>query len=103
MAKKKEAKLSLITNDGFGLYAGYVDAFDVKTKVAKVRECRHIARWYGRTGGITSLAAHGLCGPNASQSRIGAPAPGVSTLTGVKNVFEFSAEASASILAAKQE
>lgn len=44
-------------------YAGVVERFDPVTGVAKVRECRHVARWYGKTGGITSLAAHGLCGP----------------------------------------
>ena len=40
----------------------------------KAREVRHVARWYGKTGGITSLAAHGLCGPDAGNSRIGARA-----------------------------
>ncbi len=64
-------------------------------------EVRHIPRWYGKTGGITSLAVHGLCGPEADKSRIGAPAARA-TLSGIVNVFECTAEARASIEAAKQ-
>ena len=99
---KNEAKYCLLANKSYGLYAGLVESFDPLTGVAVIAECRHVARWYGRTGGITSLAAHGLCGLQAGESRIGAPAPGLSTLTGVVNVFPFSAEARATIEAAKQ-
>ena len=97
---KKKAKYAIIANKSYGLYAGIVESFDAASGVAVVKDCRHVARWYGKTGGITSLAAFGLCGPNASQSRIGAPAN--ATLTGIVNVFECSPEARASIEAAVQ-
>jgi hypothetical protein len=108
VSNKKTAKKSasrglfyaILANDRYGLYAGYVESFDAATRVAVVRDCRHVARWYGKTGGITSLAAHGLCGPNVSQSRIGAPTH--ATLTGIVNVFECSADAKSSIESAVQ-
>ena len=106
-AKKKTTKTyAIIANRSYGLYAGLVEKQTPQpdgTLHVDVRECRHVARWYGKTGGITSLAAHGLCGPNASQSRIGAPVPGVSTLTGIVNVFPMTAEARATVEAATQE
>ncbi len=94
-AKKKPERYAIIANKSYGLYAGIVESFDVKTGVAEVRECRHVARWYGKTGGITSLAVHGLCGPNASQSRIGSPTK--ATLTGIVNIFDCSPIARASL------
>jgi hypothetical protein len=102
--KKKNDTMSILANTGYGLYAGIVEKSTPHadgTLTVEVRDCRHIARWYGKTGGITSLAAFGLCGPSASQSRIGAPVR--ATLTGIRNVFECSTEARASIEAAKQE
>lgn len=94
--KAKQAELyAIIANKSYGLYAGIVEDFDAVNGIAEVRECRHVAQWYGRTGGITSLAAHGLCGPKAAESRIGAPVR--ATLTGVVNVFVCSAEARASL------
>ena len=102
--KKPEAKYCVITNKSYGIYVGLVDEVtaDVngETKTVKAREVRHVARWYGKTGGITSLAAHGLCGPNAGDSRIGAPVAAL--LSGIVNIFECSAEARASFEAAKQ-
>lgn len=62
---------SIIANKSYGLYCGTVESFDAVTGVAVVSDCRHVARWYGKTGGITSLAAYGLCGPEADKSRIG--------------------------------
>ena len=91
---------AILANDRYGLYAGIVDSFDPKTRVAKVSACRHVARWFGKTGGITSLAAHGICGPNVNESRIGAPVS--ATLTGVVNVFECSVASRASIEATVQ-
>lgn len=103
MPKKPAGKqFSIIANKNYGLYAGIVESFDTATGVAIVSDCRHVARWYGKTGGITSLAAHGLCGASAGDSRIGAPAPGLSTLTGIVNIFPCSAEARATIEGAKQ-
>ena len=101
MAKKNEAKFCIIANQSYGLYAGLVQSFDPVTKVVEATEVRHVARWYGKTGGITSLAAHGICGSQAADSRIGAAAK-TATLSGIVNVFECSAEARASIEAAKQ-
>jgi len=104
MAKAKQAALqyAILCNERYGIYAGLVESYDPVTRVAVVRECRHVARWYGKTGGITSLAAHGLCGPEAEKSRIGAPTVGASTLTGIVNVFPCSTEARATLESAKQ-
>lgn len=104
-AAKSAPKFCLIANKSYGLYAGFVESFNPGTGsgdgVVEATEVRHIARWYGKTGGITSLAAHGLCGPQAGDSRIGAPVK-TATLSGIVNVFECSTEARASIEAAKQ-
>lgn len=102
---KTEAKYCIIANRSYGLYAGVVVADEPQsdgTRMVTVRECRHVAHWRGKTGGITSLAVYGLCGPEAGQSRIGAPVPGESKLSGVVNTFECTAEARATIEAAKQ-
>ena len=86
-ASKKTERYAIVANEKYGLYCGIVESFDPITRVAVVRECRHVCRWFGRTGGITSLAVHGLCGPRAGESRVGAPSP-VATLTGIVNVIE---------------
>lgn len=102
MSKKaKAAAYSIIANQSYGLYAGFVQSFDPATKVVEATEVRHIAYWFGKTGGITSLAVHGLCGPKAAESRIGAPAP-KATLSGIVNIFECTPEAQATIAAAQQ-
>jgi hypothetical protein len=101
MAKQKSAPYAILANKSYGLYAGVVEQFDPATGVAEVAQCRHVARWYGKTGGITSLAAHGLCGSEAKNSRIGAPSAHA-TLTGIVNVFQCSAEARATLEAATQ-
>ena len=98
--KKQPKKFVILCNKSYGIYCGVLVSFDTKEGTAVVEECRHVARWYGKTGGITSLAAHGLCGPSASESRIGAPV--AATLTGIVNVFECSPEAAASLRAAVQ-
>lgn len=97
---KKKPRYAIIANKSYGLYAGVVLSFDAKTGVAEVDGCRHVARWYGKTGGVTSLAAHGLCGPNAGDSRIGAPVR--ATLTGVVNIFDCTDAARASLESAVQ-
>lgn len=101
--KTKRGQYAVIGNERYGLYVGYVESFDTRRRVALVRECRHVARWYGKTGGITSLAAHGLCGPDAGKSRIGAPAAGLATLTGVVNVFPCTEAARLTFEAAVQQ
>ena len=99
--KKKPEVYAVIANQSYGLYVGVVDSFDTEKKVVEAREVRHVARWYGKTGGITSLAVHGLCGPQVGDSRIGAPVARA-TLAGVVNVFEATPEARATFEAAKQ-
>lgn len=101
--RKSRPQYAILANQSYGLYAGVVESFDPITRVAVVRECRHVARWYGQTGGITSLAARGLCGPNAAKSRIGAPTPEPATLTGIVNVFPCSPEAQRSLESAPQQ
>ena len=100
-AQKADERYAILANKSYGLYAGIIDSFDPVTGVAEVRECRHVCRWYGKTGGITSLAAHGLCGRQSSDSRIGAPVTRA-TLAGIVNVFDCSPEARTSIESAKQ-
>lgn len=99
-AAKKKAIKAIFGSEKYSLYFGELVSFDPVTRVAVVRECRHVCHWEGATGGITSLAAHGICGPNASKSRIGAPAPGESILTGIVNVFPCSGPSAESIEAA---
>lgn len=96
--QKKKLQKSILANKSYGLYYGEVVNFNAREGVAVVKNCRHVCRWFGRTGGITSLAAHGLCGSRASESRIGAPCD--ATLTGIVNVFTCSPEASATLDAA---
>jgi len=98
---KKTERYAILANKSYGLYAGIVESFDTATGVATVRECRHVAQWYGKKGGITSLAAFGLCGPRVAESRIGAPVG--ATLTGIVNVFDCSPESRASIESAGQK
>lgn len=100
-AKKKPERYAIIANKSYGLYVGIVESFDAETGIVEAREVRHVARWYGKTGGITSLAVHGLCGSQASESRIGAPAPRA-TLSGIVNVIDCTAEARATFEAAAQ-
>lgn len=85
----------IVGNQSYGLYFGETDATDseiAETKSVRLENCRHICHWRGKTGGITSLAAFGPCGPNVRQSRIGAPAPS-SLLMGIVNVIDCSDEA----------
>jgi hypothetical protein len=96
MAIKKNPKQksynAIIGNESYGLYYGKVVEYDPKTETAIVENCRHVCRWFGKTGGITSLAVHGLCGPKASESRVGAPCPR-SILAGVVAVHMTTSEA----------
>ena len=84
----------LIGNERYGLYIGYVSATDaeiVATKHVRVARCRHVCRWFGRSGGITSLAAFGPCGPRVEESLVGAECDAL--LTGVVAVYELTEEA----------
>lgn len=101
-AKKKSGeRMAIIGNEGYGLYYGRVIATDeeiMKSKSVRVYECRHIRYWYGKPGGITSLAAFGPCGPRVAENRIGAPCPST-LITEVKAVHECSPEAVAAFAA----
>ena len=95
----------LVGNSGGGLYIGDTDQCDeeiIATKAIRLHNCRHVARWYGRTGGITSLAQHGPCGPRVGESRVGAPCPSA-LITGVVNVFNLSPEAARNFAAIEAE
>jgi hypothetical protein len=74
-AKKKWV---IVGNGDWGLYFGYIkctDAEALKKRSVRLYECRQIAEWHGKNGGITSLAAFGPCGPDVSSNLIGAPCP----------------------------
>ena len=92
---RNKKRFVIVGNQSYGLYCGETEATDreiAETKSVRLDNCRHICHWRGKTGGITSLAAHGPCGPNVKQSRIGAPAPSA-LLTGVVNVLDCTEEA----------
>ena len=93
-AVKKTAPYAIVTADGYGLYCGYVESHDTDKRVAVLREARSIRYWYGRHGGTSSLAAHGICGPRAAESRVGSPCARL-VITGALNTYECSAEARA--------
>jgi len=77
MSKAKSRGRWVIVGSGdWGLWYGRILATDAevtKTKSVRLYDARSVRYWYGRKGGITSLAAYGLCGPRVSESRIGAP------------------------------
>ncbi len=96
IAKPKKSILRhvLVGNQSYGLYIGQTDATDadvIASKAVRLVDCRHVCRWYGKTGGITSLAAFGPCGSQAKDSRIGAPCNAL--VTGVVNVLDLTDEA----------
>lgn len=64
----------------------------------RLHDARSIRYWYGRKGGITSLAAFGPCGPRARESRLGAPIPST-LLLDVKAIHDCTPEAVAAFAA----
>ena len=95
--KPRKARHVLLANKSYGLYVGEVaDDGELGAdgcRSIRVTNCRHVAHWRGKTGGITSLAAHGPCGPQKNLSRIGAPVPGASLLGGIVNIYDLTPEA----------
>ncbi len=92
--KKSNFRAVLVGNQSYGLYIGETEASDaeiVASKSVRLANCRHVCQWYGKTGGVTSLAAHGPCGSRKNESRIGAPCNAL--ITGVVNVLDLSPEA----------
>lgn len=74
--KKSEGRFCIVGNGPYGLWFGRVIASDKEiaaTHSVRLYDARNIRYWYGRKGGITSLAAFGPCGPRVSECRIGAP------------------------------
>jgi len=68
----------IVGNGPWGLWFGRLDDGVTDAEIAasgsaRLYDARNIRYWYGRKGGITSLAAYGLCGPDMAKSRIGAP------------------------------
>lgn len=89
---RAKSRAVLVGNQSYGLYIGETAATDaeiIATKAVRLANCRHVCRWFGKTGGITSLAAFGPCGPRKGESRVGAPCSS-SLVTGVVNVLDLS-------------
>lgn len=103
--KKQKLVPVLVGNKSYGLYIGEAVESDVKKITAEgslsLKNARHVSRWYGKSGGITSLAAHGPCGPSVADSRVGAPVDMVAT--GVVNVFFLTPEAVANFALIKPQ
>lgn len=96
-AKKGNWRWVIVGNDKYGLYYGRIKASDreiAESKSVRCYECRHVYRWYGARGGITSLAALGV--DLTKENRIGAPCA-EALLTGVVNVFAVSDNARSSL------
>jgi hypothetical protein len=94
----KNGKCVIVGNGPYGLWYGRITATDAaiaKSHSVRLYDARNIRYWYGRNGGITSLAAHGICGPRAADSKIGAPIAST-LLLDVKAVHECSPGAVAS-------
>jgi len=71
-----EGRWCIVGNGSWGLWFGRVIATDaeiIESTAVRLYDARNIRYWYGRKGGITSLAAFGPCGPDKDKSRIGAP------------------------------
>ena len=76
MAKIARKNWVIVGNGSYGLWFGHIRASDAdiaKSKSVRLYEARNIRYWYGKNGGITSLAAFGPCGPRKMESRIGSP------------------------------
>ena len=104
MTKKSSSpRMCIVGNGPYGLWFGEVRATDkevVESKSVRLYQARNIRYWYGRKGGITSLAAFGPCGSRVAECRIGAPIAST-LLLDVKAVHECSPEAVAAFDAVK--
>jgi hypothetical protein len=95
MTAETNGQWSIVGNGPYGLWFGVVREPDdqiIATKAVRLYRARNIRYWYGKKGGITSLAAFGPCGPDAQKSRIGAEIASV-LLLDVKAVHTCSPEA----------
>jgi hypothetical protein len=90
-----KARWAIVGNGPYGLWFGQVKDSDEKIiakKAVRLYRARNIRYWYGKNGGITSLAAFGPCGPNAQKSKIGAEITST-LLLDVKAIHDCSKEA----------
>jgi hypothetical protein len=93
--KKSNKRWAIIGNGSYGLWFGQVidsDSKIIADKAVRLYRARNIRHWYGKIGGITSLASFGPCGPDAQKSRIGAEISSTLILD-VKAVHDCSPEA----------
>ena len=98
--KERKTRYVVVGNGNWGLWCGDLEATDAEIAATRtvsgaavtLKNCRHVRRWYGKTGGITSFAAFGPCGSRKMESRIGAPIPS-SLILDVKAVHECTPEA----------
>lgn len=93
--KKSSKRWVIVGNGPYGLWFGQVvDSDDkiISDKAVRLYRARNIRYWYGKNGGITSLAAWGPCGPRAQESRIGAEISST-LLLDVKAIHNCSSEA----------
>ena len=63
MTKGEKMRWVIIGNGPWGLWFGQIEASDdeiIEKKAVRVYRARNIRYWYGRHGGITSLARYGL-------------------------------------------
>lgn len=95
MATKKKKSLVIVAGDS-GVYVGWLEggAASVTDSTVHLTGARHLRRYYvaGRAGdgSASDLAAKGL---DASSPSVAAVVPGVSTLLGVRRVFDVAAPA----------
>ena len=97
----KSKRWVIVGNGSYGLWFGQAidsDSKIISDKAVRLYRARNIRRWYGKIGGITSLAAFGPCGPEAQKSRIGAEINSTLILD-VKAVHDCSLEAVAAFSA----
>ena len=100
-SKSNGGRWVIVGNGPWGLWFGRISATDAEIAAShsvRLFEARNIHYWYGAAGGITSLAAYGLCGPRASESRIGARISST-LLLDVKAIHECSPECVAAFAA----
>jgi hypothetical protein len=103
--KKQTKKINwcIVGNGPYGLWFGEVRASDAevaKTHSVRLYHARNIRYWYGRNGGITSLAAYGPCGARQRDSKIGAEIEST-LLLDVKAIHTCAPEAVANFAAVK--
>lgn len=93
--KKSEMKLVIVAGD-CGVYVGLLEggAASVKESTVHLINARHLRRYYvmGKTGdgSVTDLAARGL---DPSSTSVTQPLIGMSTMLGVRRVFDVAASA----------